>query len=157
VDTHTRQSCTRFELPGSSRRRGIMSLDSGWENLKLTDFTVLREIARSSTGAVYKARYNQTRQVVVLKERRCSEIGKYHDILHEVNLLGRLRHPNIIQYLGHFFHGERQHLFIVLEYAKYGDLFALIAARRNAALGKHNPDRDMVCLAIGHACVWLSG
>ena len=162
-----------------------MSLENGpFDNLKLTDFTILREIARSSTGAVYKARLNSSRQVVVLKERRCSEIGydsrllqyidrltcfghanhffcvdrpsfprngggvlfefecvpihlrKYHDILHEVNLLGRLRHPNIIQYLGHFFHGERQHLFIILEYAKYGDLFSVIAARRCAAMGQ---------------------
>ena len=174
-----------FYTPHCPRLNGNMSLENGpFDNLKLTDFTILREIARSSTGAVYKARLNSSRQVVVLKERRCSEIGydsrllqyidrltcfghanhffcvdrpsfprngggvlfefecvpihlrKYHDILHEVNLLGRLRHPNIIQYLGHFFHGERQHLFIILEYAKYGDLFSVIAARRCAAMGQ---------------------
>ena len=45
---------------------------------------------------------------------------KYHDILHEVMLLSRLRHPNIVQYFGHFFHGHQRHLFIILEFARFG-------------------------------------
>jgi hypothetical protein len=49
---------------------------------------------------------------------------KYHDILHEVMLLSRLRHPNIVQYFGHFFHGHQRHLFIILEFARFGAFLA---------------------------------
>ena len=53
-------------------------------------------------------------------------MGKDANILHEVNLLQKLDHPNIIQCLGHFWDQQRAVLYIVLEYAEAGDLASLI-------------------------------
>lgn len=106
-----------------------------------SDFNLLDELARSSTGAVYKARHIPTSRIVVLKERRCGELGRRSDIMHEINLLTSLHHPNVIECHGHFF-GPNDRLYIILEYALYGDLFSHIAQRRKTFSDLTEPDEE---------------
>ena len=68
-----------------------------------------------------------------MKQKKCSELGKHKDILHEVLLLQKLNHPNVIRCYGWFYkpsHQGTRQLFIILEYAGRGDLCKIIKARR---------------------------
>lgn len=80
----------------------------------LSDFVVEREIFRSNNGAVYRARRKRGGELVCLKERRNSELGRAKDILNEVRLLEQIDHPNVVKCFGHFFSGAS--LYIVLEF-----------------------------------------
>lgn len=55
---------------------------NGWS---LDDFFIIAELFRSDNGTVYKARFKNNRsKIVVLKERRCAELGGDGDIMNEV-------------------------------------------------------------------------
>jgi serine/threonine protein kinase len=92
----------------------------------LHDFKIEQEIARCGAGSVFRARHSRSGKTVVLKSRRTAELGKDANILHEVNLLQKLDHPNIIKCIGHFWDQSRAVLYIILEYAEAGDLASLI-------------------------------
>ncbi|KAJ1455069.1 kinase-like domain-containing protein [Pelagophyceae sp. CCMP2097] len=97
----------------------------------LRDFHILEELFRSAGGVVYKARRRKgAKDLVVLKERRCAELGRRRDIMNEVHLLEQLSHPNVIACFGSFWDDSRSGLFVVLEYAAGGDLYALLKRRK---------------------------
>eukprot|EP00741_Cyanophora_paradoxa_P006399 tig00001001_g6203.t1 len=75
----------------------------GPSHLSAEDFIIQQEIFRSRAGIVYRAKAVRTGKLVVLKQRNASELGKHKDILHEVNLLSQLDHPNIVRFTGYFF------------------------------------------------------
>lgn len=71
----------------------------------LDDFYDMKEISRSSGGAVYsvyvKSNNTQKRRLndrrYILKERKVSELGRDQDIMNEVNLLRQVDHGNVIK------------------------------------------------------------
>jgi hypothetical protein len=73
----------------------------------LNDFYDIKEISRSSGGAIFSAYVKancdpQKRRLTdgpryILKERKVSELGKDKDIMNEVNLLRLINHQNIIK------------------------------------------------------------
>lgn len=72
-------------------------------------FGDLREIGHGSFGAVYYARDLRTAEVVAIKKMNYSgkqANEKWLDIVKEVSLLRRLRHPNTVQYRGCFLWGR---------------------------------------------------
>ncbi|XP_061300127.1 serine/threonine-protein kinase TAO2-like [Pezoporus flaviventris] len=72
-------------------------------------FGDLREIGHGSFGAVYYARDLRTSEVVAIKKMNYSgkqANEKWLDIVKEVSLLRRLRHPNTVQYRGCFLWGR---------------------------------------------------
>eukprot|EP00742_Colponemidia_sp_Colp-10_P009715 GILJ01010622.1.p1 GENE.GILJ01010622.1~~GILJ01010622.1.p1 ORF type:complete len:812 (+),score=109.75 GILJ01010622.1:69-2504(+) len=95
----------------------------------LSEFVIVQELYRSNSGAVLKARVKKTGLVVVLKQRKSAELGRQDNILHEFELLHRLNHPNVIRTFGYFWDPSYASLFIVLEYADHGDLYAEIQKR----------------------------
>ena len=110
----------------------------------LNDFTILEELFTSLNGAVYKVKHNKTLKLYALKERKRSETGyglillyyfnysisDSHNIAHEVSFLSKFHHPNIIKYYGHFI-TDIGRLYIILEYAYYGDMQKLILYNKN--------------------------
>lgn len=116
----------------------------------LKDYHIVDELFRSANGAVYKARRRADRTIVVLKERRCAELGRRRDIMNEVTLLQRLRHPRVVECLGSFWDGLRGALYVVLEYARGGDLHGLLRRRRAC----HLPE-PWIWLAFGQICEGL--
>ena len=107
-------------------------------SFSLTDFKIENEIARCGAGSVLRARHIRSGKLVVLKSRRTAELGKDANMLHEVNLLQKLDHPNIIRCFGHFWDQQRAVLYMVLEYAESGDLATLIkqAHQKRQLLGE---------------------
>jgi serine/threonine protein kinase len=79
----------------------------------LGDFQLLEELFRSANGAVFKAKHRSSRQVFVLKQRMCAELGARKDMLNEARLLQRLRHRNVVQCFGFFFDESRTLLYMV--------------------------------------------
>lgn len=72
----------------------------------LDDFHDIREVSRSSGGAVFSAhlkangkiqRHKLNNQRYMLKERQVSELGRDKDIMNEVNLLRQTNHENVIK------------------------------------------------------------
>jgi hypothetical protein len=71
----------------------------------LNDFYDIKEISRSSGGAIFSAyvkancdpQKNRLNGRYILKERKVSELGKDKDIMNEVNLLRLINHQNVIK------------------------------------------------------------
>lgn len=83
---------------------GHEPLVSTW---RLADFIVLEELYRANSGFVHHVRHRPTGKEYVLKARQDAELGRHKDIMHEVRLLTRLRHPNIIRCFGYFWNDSR--------------------------------------------------
>ena len=89
---------------------------------RLGNYAIEKELFRSNNGAVYRVRRRAgsgpKNVPLCIKERRVSELGRQKDILNEVKLLERVRHPCVVSCEGYFFDnvvGIQKSLFIVLE------------------------------------------
>ena len=120
----------------------------------IRDFSEVQELYRSSSGAVYRARFNYDSKTYVLKERILSELGKRKDIANEVQLLSQLAHVNVIRCEGWFWDSIKNSLFIVLEYCECGDLHKLIEKRK--AKSRYFEEKYIwhifyhICLGVRH-------
>ncbi|KAL3850009.1 hypothetical protein ACJIZ3_011891 [Penstemon smallii] len=81
-------------------------------------------IGMGATGTVYKAEIQRLNTTVAVKKlwrsRSDLEMGNNGDLVGEVNLLGRLRHRNIVRLLG-FLHNDSESM-IIYEYMQNGSL-----------------------------------
>ncbi|KAK7846603.1 mdis1-interacting receptor like kinase 1 [Quercus suber] len=79
-------------------------------------------IGMGGTGVVYKAEIHRPHVVVAVKKlwRSGSDIENGDDLLGEVNLLGRLRHRNIVRVLG-YIHNETD---IMMAYDEKTDIYS---------------------------------
>ena len=120
-----------------------MRPDSASLTQELADFKVVQELGRGSFGTVYKAKWRGksdssadlsglfSAEHVVLKR---IEFRPWHQEKHrtaakkEVQMLSKVKYPNIIQYYGSFHH--KNSLFIVMEYANSGDLHGFVQKRQ---------------------------
>lgn len=92
------------------------------------NYDVLSVIGSGSFGTCYRVR-NKINQ----KEFVWKAIG-YGDMLEEnkqllvseVNLLSKLKHPNIVRYYDHIIHKQSSTLYIIMEYCSGGDLYRVI-------------------------------
>merc|ERR1719387_3214375 len=108
-----------------------------------SDFTIERDLYHSNTGVIHLARDRNGEQRV-LKQRIAPELGRSKDIFREYVLLHKLQHPNILQCFGYFWERDTRSLFLVLEYAPYGDLHEELQSRRT----RDNPLTDAEVLHI---------
>lgn len=107
-------------------------------------FSVIKELHRSSLGCVHVAKVKEPRRgasLVVLKRRRGAELGKQKDILNEYDVLRQLQHPNIIKCHGYFWDFDSGALCVVLEHADRGDLFREVQSRQRS--GHHFSDKEV--------------
>ncbi|XP_014666654.1 PREDICTED: serine/threonine-protein kinase TAO1-like isoform X2 [Priapulus caudatus] len=104
--------------PGSTKDPEVASLfikEDDPEKL----FTDMREIGHGSFGAVYYARYINTREVVAVKKmsyqgKNSSE--KWLDIVKEVKFVRQVRHKNVVEYKGCYLHPREPQAWLVMEY-----------------------------------------
>jgi tetratricopeptide (TPR) repeat protein/tRNA A-37 threonylcarbamoyl transferase component Bud32 len=96
----------------------------------LDGYEVLDELGRGGMGVVYKARHLRLKRLVALKLILQGEFASEHErarFLVETEMLGRLRHPNIVQV---FEAGQQDgRPFLALEYIEGGTLAQRLAAR----------------------------
>ena len=88
--------------------------------------TIEEKIGKGAYAHVYKAFWKETGLEVAIKSFDVEHIPQdiIDSVLTEVNLLGRLNHPNIVRILG--YHRSPECLCFMLEYAEEGSLLSKI-------------------------------
>jgi len=93
----------------------------------MSDFEILSELGRGSYGVVYKVKSKKDHEnIYALKKIPMKHMKVKHqrEALQEMLLLKKISHPNIIRYYASFI--ESECLYILMEYAAGGDLYALL-------------------------------
>lgn len=96
-------------------------------NLSLSSFSIGYPIGLGAYGKVYLAKLNNPEVIVALKQIQKKKIKKskiYHLISREIEIQTRLDHPNILRIYDYF--TTEKSIFLVLEYARNGDLFTFM-------------------------------
>jgi len=92
----------------------------------LKDFKRLKKLGAGSYGSVFKVRREKDGEIYALKEvnLRALSAREREDAVNEIRLLASMHHHNVVRYCEAFV--EKDNLYIVLEFAKHGDLAGLI-------------------------------
>ncbi|XP_050893066.1 MDIS1-interacting receptor like kinase 1 [Lathyrus oleraceus] len=114
-------------------------------------------IGMGGTGVVYKAEIPQSSTAVAVKKLWRSEtdieVGNSDDLVGEVNLLGRLRHRNIVRLLG-FLYNDTD-LMIVYEFMVNGNLGDALHGKQAARLLVDWVSRYNIALGIAQGLAYL--
>ncbi|KAL9021919.1 MAG: hypothetical protein Q9185_000933 [Variospora sp. 1 TL-2023] len=92
---------------------------SGGDTYKVTGY-----IGKGAFAAVYKLARRHDGEVFAAKEIRKSSLARKgvldRKVDQEINIMKRLHHPNIVQYIGH--HETGEYFYIIMELVHHGDL-----------------------------------
>ncbi|KAG4192364.1 hypothetical protein ERO13_A07G152500v2 [Gossypium hirsutum] len=114
-------------------------------------------VGMGATGVVYKAEMPQVNTTVAIKKLWKSgtdiETGNSDDFIGEVNLLGKLRHRNIVRLLG-FLHNDTS-MMIVYEFMQNGSLGEALHGKQAGRLLVDWISRYNVALGIAQGLAYL--
>jgi serine/threonine protein kinase len=114
-------------------------------------------IGMGATGVVYKAEVPQSSTVVAVKKLWKSgsdvEVGSSDDLVGEVNLLGRLRHRNIVKLLG-FLYNDTD-VMIVYEFMLNGNLGDALHGKQSERLLVDWVSRYNIALGVAQGLSYL--
>lgn len=97
------------------------------ESIRDEDFTRVKVLGQGSYSTVYLARHCPSDALFALKEvrRECiANTTMMHQLMLEVNIHRRLRHPNMVRLYSYYETTEA--LYLILEYCPYGTLVDLL-------------------------------
>lgn len=97
----------------------------------LEDFDIGKRLGRGKFGHVYLAREKNSKFIVALKVLFKVQLIKAqveHQLRREIEIQSHLRHPNILRLFGYFYDSQR--VFLILEYAAKGELYAELQAQK---------------------------
>jgi serine/threonine protein kinase len=108
--------------------------------MSLSDFKILKVLGRGGFSTVYQAKHHKNKLIYALKcikkvskDKRGIYRNKTSMIHHEINILLKLNHPNIIRLFDWF--EDRDNIYLVLEYITGKDLDCFF--NRELATEKH--------------------
>ena len=90
-----------------------------------SSYEIISELGRGAFSTVYKIRHLQTNQDFCLK---IINLKKTQDKYNEINLLQKLSHPNLVEFISSF--TDDNGIYIIMEYCQYGDLYTLLHSVR---------------------------
>lgn len=79
-----------------------------------------RELGKGGFGTVFLAREDVSNRQVAIKQLSSQDASRQREIVHEMQMVSRFNHPNIVTYHHHF--SENGLLFLVMEYCSGGSL-----------------------------------
>jgi tRNA A-37 threonylcarbamoyl transferase component Bud32 len=115
---------------------------------KLSKF---EEIGRGAMGVVYKAIYHGSHVAVKQALINLADYEALKQLAQEATLMERLRHPNIVQFLGYY--QDATHYSIVMEYVSGGELTKVLYDTRKAF--PWHPNRWDIAHDIASAVFYL--
>ena len=101
--------------------------------MRKSDFEKVKTLGRGGFGEAVLVRDKEKNDVYVLKRVGINSKRDLKLAISEAQLLRSLKHPNIIRYIDHFIEFETDgiiNLYLVMEYAKCGDLRSFMRSRR---------------------------
>lgn len=101
-------------------------------NWTLNDFDVGASLGRGKFGRVFVIREKKTKLIFAMKTLFKTELQKNRvekQVLREIEIQSRLRHPNILQFHT-WFHDDRR-IYLILEYASQGELYNHLKKAKN--------------------------
>ena len=84
-------------------------------------YEILQEMGRGAFSTVYKIKSKIDNNIYCLKK---INIKKTPDKTNEINILSKLSHPNLVQYISSC--SDDEGIYIVMEFCIYGDLYSLL-------------------------------
>ncbi|GAB4835467.1 hypothetical protein Ancab_000375 [Ancistrocladus abbreviatus] len=112
-------------------------------------------IGMGGTGIVYRAEVQRPYAAVAVKKlwRSNADVETEDDLLAEVNLLGRLRHRNIVRLLG-YLHNEND-VMMVYEYMSNGNLWAALHGREAGKMLVDWVSRYNIAVGVAQGLAYL--
>lgn len=151
----SRSFSTFFQTPDSSRpgnSPSALEKSEGVSPKKIGDYELLAEIGRGGMGIVYRARQtflNQSVAVKVLTERHTEDSLVISRFRREMQMIGRLDHPNIVRALNA---GESQGtLYLVMEFVEGINLAKLVRLQQESGTSSLTESQVRSFLGIGTA------
>lgn len=90
-----------------------------------------RELGKGGFGTVFLAREDVSHRQVAIKQLNSQDADRQRAIIHEMQMVSRFNHPNIITYHHHF--SENSLLFLVMEFCAGGSVRDAITRRKISA------------------------
>ena len=84
-------------------------------------YEIIHEMGRGAFSTVYKIKSKEDNNIYCLKK---INIKKTADKKNEVNILSKLNHPNLVQYISSC--TDEEAIYIIMEYCVFGDLYTLL-------------------------------
>jgi len=119
---------TRRDIAKQDRCQTIRPTKKQWE---LTDFDIGQSLGRGKFGNVVLAREKHNKFICALKILYRDQLKKAnieHQVKREIQIQYHLRHENILKLFGYFC--DERRVFIILEYAKGGELYKHLKAKK---------------------------
>eukprot|EP00945_MAST-04E_sp_MAST-4E-sp1_P000427 g427.t1 len=87
----------------------------------MNEYHIYEELGKGTQSVVYKGRKHKSVEYVAVKSVEKKQMDK---VLHEVQVLYRVKHPNILRFYN--WYETRNHIWLILEYCTGGDLLQLL-------------------------------
>jgi len=84
-------------------------------------YEIIQEMGRGAFSTVYKIKSKIDNNIYCLKK---INIKKTTDKKNEINILSKLNHPNLVQYISSC--SDDEGIYIIMEFCIYGDLYSLL-------------------------------
>ena len=86
-----------------------------------SQYEIIQEMGRGAFSTVYKIKSKIDNNIYCLKK---INIKKTLDKRNEINILSKLHHPNLVQYISSC--SDDEGIYIIMEFCIYGDLYSLL-------------------------------
>ena len=103
----------------------------------MNEYHIYEELGKGKKSIVYKGRKHKSIEYVAVKSVDRDQMDK---VLHEVQVMYRLKHPNILRFFN--WYETRNHIWLILEYCTGGDLLQLLTQ------DAHMPERALKVLGV---------
>ena len=99
-------------------------------NLKIDDFELLKLIGKGSFSNVYKVKLKGTSYIYALKKVSIDDISNKEKAFNEIKLISKIKNEYVISFIDSFLDNNNNILYILMEYAPYGDLEKMIKEQK---------------------------